>query len=153
VEDNTNAGIFYEISYGAVIRNNTVRTNGGTGSIARSGILISASPDVEVYGNTLSGNSNGIVGLQANRSDAPASPYGSPILSNLWVHDNNIAQSMGYTGLVDQVGDGGIFNRNNRFDRNTYYVSSLSRPFYGKGGAMSSSQWKAAGFDVNGIFK
>ena len=153
VEDNTHAGIFYEISYGAVIRNNTVRANGGTGSIARSGILISASPDVEVYGNTLSGNSNGIVGLQANRSDAPSTSLGKPFVSNLWVHDNNVSQSRGYTGLVDQMGDGGIFSRNNKFDRNTYYVSSLSNPFYGKGGAMSVSEWKAAGFDVNAVFK
>jgi parallel beta-helix repeat protein len=153
VEDNTHAGIFYEISYGAVIRNNTVRANGGTGSIARSGILISASPDVEVYGNTLSGNSNGIVGLQANRSDAPSTSLGKPFVSNLWVHDNNVSQSRGYTGLVDQMGDGGIFSRNNKFDRNTYYVSSLSDPFYGKGGAMSVSEWKAAGFDVNAVFK
>jgi hypothetical protein len=51
------------------------------------------------------------------------------------------------------MGDGGIFNRNNRFDRNNYYVSSLSRPFYGKAGPMSITEWKAAGFDVNGVFK
>jgi parallel beta-helix repeat protein len=153
VENNTHAGIFYEISYGAIIRNNTVISNGGTGSIARSGILISASPNVEVYGNTLSGNSNGIVGLQANRSDAPDIGRGPHVVSDMWVHDNDVSMSRGYTGLVDQVGDGGIFTRNNRFDRNTYYVSSLSSPFYGKGGAMSSSKWRAAGFDVNGIFK
>jgi parallel beta-helix repeat protein len=152
VENNTHAGIFYEISFGAKIRNNRVVANGGTGSIARSGILVSASPNVEVYGNTLSGNSNGIVGLQANRTDAPTN-VGKPLVSGLWVHDNNVSQSRGVTGLVDQVGDGGIFSRNNKFDRNTYYVSSLSRPFYARGGSKTVSEWKSAGYDVSGIFR
>jgi len=151
VVNNVYAGIFYEVSYGAIIRNNTVTGNGGTGSIARSGILISASPNVEVYGNTLSGNSNGIVGLQADRSSVPAS-YGAHLVQNLSVHDNNITASRGVTGLVDQVGDGGIFNRNNKYDRDTYYQSTLTRPFYARGGSLTTSQWRAAGFDLNGIF-
>jgi hypothetical protein len=50
------------------------------------------------------------------------------------------------------MGDGGIFNRNNRFDRNNYYVSSLSRPFYGRGGALTKSAWQSYGYDVNATF-
>jgi len=63
-----------------------------------------------------------------------------------------VTMTQGVTGLVDQVGDGGIFDRNNKYDRNTYYQSTLTRPFYGRGGSLTTSQWQAAGFDLNGIF-
>ena len=141
VVHNQDAGIFYEISYNAVIRNNTVTSNGGNGSIARAGILVSASSGVEVYGNTLSDNSNGVIGLQANRGTAPAQYDAGPLLvQNLYVHDNQISMNRGLTGLVDQVGDGGIFTRNNRFVHNTYSVSLLSRPFSGPGGSLTPAQ-------------
>lgn len=151
VENNTGAGIFYEISYGAIIRNNTVTANGGTGSIARAGILVSASPNVQVYSNTLSGNSNGIVGLQADRSSSRAL-YGPFLVQNLSVHDNTVTASRGVTGLVDQMGDGGIFTRNNHYAHDTYYQSSLSKPFIARGGSLTTLQWKAAGYDLTGIF-
>ena len=67
VEDNDWAGIFHEISYAAVIRNNTVRRNGfqdPRGWYWRAGILIAASSDVEIYDNTVEDNANGIVGIQ-----------------------------------------------------------------------------------------
>ena len=154
VVHNQDAGIFYEISYNAVIRNNTVTGNGGNGSIARAGILVSASSGVEVYGNTLSDNSNGVIGLQANRGTAPAQYDAGPlVVQNLYVHDNLISMNRGLTGLVDQVGDGGIFTRNNRFDHNTYSVSLLSRPFTGQGGSLTTAQWQAAGFDLTSIFQ
>jgi parallel beta-helix repeat protein len=154
VVHNQDAGIFYEISYNAVIRNNTVTSNGGNGSIARAGILVSASSGVEVYGNTLSDNSNGVIGLQANRGTAPAQYDAGPLLvQNLYVHDNQISMNRGLTGLVDQVGDGGIFTRNNRFEHNTYSVSLLSRPFSGQGGSLTPAQWQAAGFDLTSIFQ
>lgn len=154
VVHNQDAGIFYEISYNAVIRNNTVTSNGGNGSIARAGILVSASSGVEVYGNTLSDNSNGVIGLQANRGTAPAQYDAGPLLvQNLYVHDNQISMNRGLTGLVDQVGDGGIFTRNNRFEHNTYSVSLLSRPFSGPGGSLTPAQWQAAGFDLTSIFQ
>jgi parallel beta-helix repeat protein len=154
VVHNQDAGIFYEISYNAVIRNNTVTSNGGNGSIARAGILVSASSGVEVYGNTLSDNSNGVIGLQANRGTAPAQYDAGPLLvQTLYVHDNQISMNRGLTGLVDQVGDGGIFTRNNRFEHNTYSVSLLSRPFSGPGGSLTPAQWQAAGFDLTSIFQ
>lgn len=157
VENNAYAGIFYEISYNGTISNNIVTNNGGSGSIARAGILVSASSYVEVFGNTLSGNSNGIVGLQANRGVAPSGrdqgPLGGQLLVyNLWVHDNTVTIQKGITGLVDQVGDGGIFNRNNRYDRNTYYLSGRTATFLDQDGTVSATRWQSRGFDLNGIF-
>src|SRR5260370_16199514 len=54
-EGNRGAGIFHEISFSAVIRNNIVRRNGTGGKTWFWGnnILIAASQDVEIYGNTL----------------------------------------------------------------------------------------------------
>ena len=77
IEDNVREGIAIEISYKGVIRNNTVRRNGnatdpyrGNGWLWDAGIGIHASPDVEIYGNTVEGNFNGIVAIQQNRGAA-----------------------------------------------------------------------------------
>src|SRR4030095_11900796 len=53
VEDNGNAGIWYEISSDAIIRNNTVRRND-------TGVFISTSKNAQIYNNTLEDNFRGI---------------------------------------------------------------------------------------------
>ena len=68
IEDNVRGGIFHEISYDATIRNNTIRRN-GTGKdypwwTTGAGIEIVSSRNVEVYGNTLVDNWQGITGLE-----------------------------------------------------------------------------------------
>ena len=71
VEDNHAEGIFYEISRDAVIRNNRVYRNGdrASGWYWDGGVTVAASFNVEVYGNRLSGNYNGITGTQQDRPD------------------------------------------------------------------------------------
>ena len=150
IEDNEAAGIYYEISYQAVIRNNRIFRNGDGSAdrISRSGIVISESSDVEVYGNTLAGNENGISAMQAERGTGY---YGEWLVENLWVHDNDVTMERGASGLADWKGDGGIFNRNNRFDRNTYRISGNSLPFR-YGGRISESTWRSKGQDANSTF-
>jgi parallel beta-helix repeat protein len=152
VTNNENAGIFYEISYGAIIRNNVVTGNGGTHSIANGAILVSASSNVEVYGNTVSGNNTGIVALQANRGSGVLGTY---LVTNLWVHNNTSTLTTQCSGIIDQIGDKAVFSttRNNRFDSNTYSLGSLATPFCGPSGAMTKAQWQAAGYDVHSTFK
>ena len=72
IENNRDEGIFYEISQDAVIRNNHVYGNGlgGNGWYWAGGITVASSFNVEVYGNRLSGNYNGITGTQQNRTDS-----------------------------------------------------------------------------------
>lgn len=55
VERNRDVGIFHEISFKAVIRNNVVRHNGlgNRGWFWQSDIVLAASQDVEVTGNKL----------------------------------------------------------------------------------------------------
>ena len=152
VEDNEVAGIHYEISYDGLIRNNTVRRNGddSTDRFSRSGILVYASSGVEITGNVLSGNDQGITALDDNRGTGAYGPFR---VTDLWVHDNDVTMQQGATGLGDWTGTGNIFTTaaNNRFDRNTYRISGNSQPFW-HGSRVSESTWKSKGQDPNSTF-
>jgi parallel beta-helix repeat protein len=101
VEDNLTEGIFYEISQDAVIRNNQVYRNGvrAAGWYWDGGITVASSFNVEVYGNRLSGNYNGITGTQQDRPDSTPPAH---LLDNYRVHDNLICATDGEhpTGVV-----------------------------------------------------
>jgi parallel beta-helix repeat protein len=96
VEGNRAEGILYEISQDAVIRNNRIYRNGfgASGWYWGGGITVASSFDVEVYGNWLSNNYNGIVGSQQNR---PESTPPDHLLDGYDVHDN----------VICATGDGG----------------------------------------------
>lgn len=150
LEENNGAGFYYEVNYSAVVRNNTIRNNGkGLGTWSKAGITISESSDVEVYGNKLSGNQHGIMGVQQNRSSVAGGPW---ITKNLWVHDNDVTQQNGASGLRD-IGTGGAIysSRNNRFNNNTYRISGNSNAFW-YGGTVSDGTWKSKGFDGGSTF-
>jgi parallel beta-helix repeat protein len=151
VVGNTYQGIFHEISYDAVIRNNTVEANGfgHQGWLFGSGILVAASPNVEIYGNTVRNNFNGITGVQQDRGTGR---YGPHEISNLYVHDNVITMPSGKTGLAQDVGDDSYFtSRNNHWANNTYYLGTGAR-FAWMGATLSDAQWRGYGQDVNGTF-
>jgi parallel beta-helix repeat protein len=154
VEDNADSGIFHEISYRGVIRNNTVRRNGydRAGDWAYgAGILVAHSPDVEVHGNVLENNMNGIMAIQQDRGSGG---YGPHRLDNLYVHDNQITQQSGNwaAGTAQDVGDMGVFSRNLRFDRNTYTLSGDNRWFEWNNGEHRASTWRSFGMDAGGSF-
>jgi parallel beta-helix repeat protein len=96
VEGNRAEGIYYEISQNATIRHNRVYRNGFgvTGWYGGGGITVAASAGVEVYGNRLSGNYNGITGFQQDRPDSTPPDH---LLDRYHVHDN----------LICATGDGG----------------------------------------------
>jgi parallel beta-helix repeat protein len=89
IEDNFAEGIYYEISRDAVIRDNRVYGNGfrGKGWYWDGGITVASSSNVEVYGNRLSGNYNGITGTQQDRPDSTPPAH---LLDGFHVHDNLI---------------------------------------------------------------
>ena len=127
VIDNERMGIFHEISYDAVITGNEVRGNGfGFDAwVWGAGIIVSTSVNVEVVGNTVDGNADGIIGVQQDRSDAPAS-HGALSLVNLAVHDNLVTGNGGWTGIGQDVGSNDVFTElNNRFFDNTYEQDGL----------------------------
>jgi hypothetical protein len=124
LERNASAGIFEETSYDAVIRNNVVRHNGfGRGDwLWGSGIQVADSPNVEVYGNVVDGNANGIALIQQARGSGP---YGPHMVQNNKVHDNTVTMVTGHTGAVQDTRDSRIFYaRHNRFFHNTYHLGN-----------------------------
>lgn len=162
VEDNDQMGIFHEVSFDAIIRNNTVRRNGlavpddkvwlgsqvwGYGA----GIEIAASSDVQVYGNTVEDNWNGIMGIQQDRGAGHD-------LRNLDVHDNDIVVSKtmprdgsGHgayaAGIVQDTGDPAVFTgRNNRFHGNRYRLLDPALDAWTwNNQRLTLAQWTAAG--------
>jgi parallel beta-helix repeat protein len=151
VEDNFGPGIFHEISYAATIRDNTVTGNGfGKDTwLWGSGILVAASSDVEIYRNTVTGNADGIGGIQQDREDGPEGPH---LLSNMFVHDNTISVEKGQTGIVEDVGNPSVFtDRENRFESNTY-VDTEGRRYAWLGREIDASAWQEQGQDLEGTW-
>jgi len=153
---NDGPGIFHEISYDAVIRNNTVEGNGFgfTAWIDGAGILVSSSPNVEIYGNTVRYNNDGIAAKHGTLDQADAK-YGPWQLKNLWVHDNVIVMDAGQTGVVrDSNNSDPVWGPswNNRFDYNTYTLDTGDDYYVWDPWIITTAQWRAFGQDSNGTW-
>lgn len=152
VENNEGPGIYHEISYAAVIRNNVASGNGHRKKewLWGAGILIAASPNVEMYGNTLGNNGNGIALIQQNRGSGR---YGPHELADVWVHDNRVTMQEGMTGLAQDVNDQSYFTtRKIRFARNTYYLRPGQPQFAWNNRAITKDEWQGYGHDTDGTF-
>lgn len=157
VENNWWVGIFYEISYEGVIRNNQVSGNGrhNPNELAASGILVTNSRGVEVTDNQVSGNGLGIVGHQWNHpsdnidNSAYYFPhvYGERVLAGLWVHDNRIEMKTGWSGISAATRHEQVFGAfGNRFEANDFEVPDPELDFFAWGGKrLDLSGWQAAG--------
>ena len=153
VYNNAAQGIFVEISYAGKVYNNKVYGNGferASDWLYGAGILIAASPDVEVYGNVVTNNANGIAAIQQNRGSGV---YGPHEINNLYVHDNIVTMTQGKTGLAQSVGDNSYYtSRNNRWSHNSYKLGPNAAYFTWVGRAMSEGQWRQYGQDIDGSF-
>jgi Right handed beta helix region len=140
VERNHSDGIFHEISFNAVIRNNVVRHNGIANKRWFWGddILIAASQDVEVYGNTLtvSPGSCGIVLIDQSRpfegGYGRTEGGGNYKTRNNKIHDNEMTfEGAACAGGASDAKPGDdnftiITDGNNLFDGNVYRVPRTS---------------------------
>ena len=173
IENNVREGLCIEVSFGGKVYNNQVNRNGWptdpyrpNGWLWDAGIGIHASPDVEVYGNTLTENFQGIVIIQQPRNVSTGDSYapsGGFIAQNIYVHDNIVYQrtfgganggdgSVG-AGAANDAGDTATFtSRNNRWANNTYYLGTNTRPFAWMNGYRTAAEWRAYGQDVTGSF-
>jgi parallel beta-helix repeat protein len=160
VEDNERGGILHEISYDATIRDNVVRRN-GTGRdwphwTTGAGIEVISSRNVEVTGNTVEDNWQGITALDDHRGAGNAGPY---TIVNLNVHHNTIRSRVvddgaGRTGLVDTKGTGAFQSTsNNRFHQNTYSLGERRLYFLWMGREMDEGEWRRFQQDVSGSFE
>lgn len=155
VSGNLKAGIWIEATYGGVVRNNRAESNGGTttgGWLGHAGIQVTNSPDVEIYGNTVANNQNGIGVMET--SGYPDGPFGPLHVKNLYVHDNTITMATGATGVAQNVGDMSVFTSwNNRFANNTYYLGANAGYFaWNDQMSLTPAQWQAYGQDAGGAF-
>jgi parallel beta-helix repeat protein len=158
IERNSDVGILIEISYGATVANNVVRRNATRrrGWCQAGGIVVAESPHVEVSGNTVSRNGDGICLTQQDRGTHPV--LGPHRLQDIHVHDNTVVMTRGHSGLIQYVGDTSYYtSRNNRFRNNTYRLGCRKgpsfiwmRPSSSGYGEMPFSSWQAAGQDVAG---
>jgi parallel beta-helix repeat protein len=109
VINNLGEGIQHEISYNAVISNNIVKGNGNisTSGLWNAQILLQASSNVEVYGNTVEVSvrgGNGIVLMNEKRGSGIQGAY---VAANNRVHNNTITYlgANGYSGIDDSRED------------------------------------------------
>jgi len=151
VEDNYGPGIFHEISYDALIVDNLLKRNGlGIGWYMGAGILVAASSNVEVKGNQVLSNANGIVGVHQERGKGPKGLYE---VEGLYVHDNHVEMNVGASGVaVDPKYTRERKTNRNRFDSNTYVIGRQKQPFVWLGRPLSTVEWSEAGQDPNGRF-
>jgi parallel beta-helix repeat protein len=166
VVGNAEDGIATEISYSAIIRDNIVTNNGWDDPLRRytfvwnAGIGVHASANVDIYGNTVSGNYAGIVAVQQNRTES-APLFGPHLVQNLFVHNNIITQTDApagiyqtsvAAGIAEDTGDTSVLTSlNNRFVDNTYYLGNNPSPFCW-GNYMTRSGWQQDGQDLAGTF-
>ena len=158
VEDNDWRGIYHEISYKVIIRNNIIRRNGfnlplkNKFPVDGAGILIHDSQNAEIYGNTVENNYSGIGGIESNRGSGK---YGVYNLINLNVHDNTVVQPTGRAaGVAQVVGSNAVYSsQGNKFVHNTYDLGTTAKYFRWMNGDHTTPEWKGYGMDVTGIFK
>ena len=154
VVHNTINGISYEISYNAIIRNNTLVGNGygdtrgwGWGSE----INIQNSQNVQVYGNRIdmTDGGNGIVLIQQNRGSGT---HGTYTTTGNQIHDNIIVDhdGHGYIGGFADYNQSGMLNGGNTWSNNQYFMPDGGGRFQW-GGSKTFDQFKAAAHETGSI--
>jgi hypothetical protein len=132
---NQGPAIDHEVSHSAIIRYNTIVNDAhnpvGPSPYRGAGIFILSSDNVEVYENTITNSSNGIIGYQVARTDSD----GTHTIFNLSVHNNTITQTTGIAAGIISSSSPSFYPAvyttwNNHFDNNTYCLASLTTNFY-----------------------
>jgi parallel beta-helix repeat protein len=144
-------GIWYEVSYRGVIRDNYVENAGYRSGYTAdwpsdAAIQVTNSPDVSVLYNTVVHSLNGIIGHQA--ANYPTGRYGANELRNLLVHGNTVTMTRGQTGIAQNTGSHDVFLAwNNRFTANQYLLYSNVTPFFWMGLVLNELLWQSYGQD------
>ncbi len=148
VEHNFANGLFHEIGYDGIIRNNTIRYNGFGHAqwLWGGGIVIASSQGVEIYGNYLEGNYNGITITQQDRGTGE---YGEYLAQDNYVHDNVIVDS-GLSGAAQDIGSQAIYEPGNNRWENNDYVGDVDWNW--KAHTHSFSEWQDFGHDETGSY-
>lgn len=162
IEENTNAGIFHEVSCKATIKNNVLRGNNSAnagGSLWYAGqIYTRSSKDVEIVGNRVLAAGTAVHGVSI-RGDSgmnySTAQCGATYSTNIQVHGNVV--SLDSVDLHGVVGSGGepmdsSSYSNIQFYGNTYRLQDLGAAVFSYKGALTKDGWQAAGQDTDGQF-
>ncbi|MEZ5403273.1 MAG: right-handed parallel beta-helix repeat-containing protein [Bryobacteraceae bacterium] len=154
VTDNTHAGIFHEISYAALIRNNHCYRNGSgeAGWIWGGQIQVATSRDVVVTGNVVVVDGRGGNGIVVLQQDRGSGALGLRQTRNVSVKDNEVVY-LGRAGLSGGAADHdepGMLAGNVVFDSNLYRFSSEPTRWRWHGRDVDLLEFRAAGQEANG---
>jgi len=153
--DNVSRGIFYEISYDGVIRDNVVLRSGRDDPtpvwIWPAGILVSTSTNVRVEGNHVAGALGGISIIDQRDKRAEDYFYVSPPMRDPRPYRGTISSVIGNTICSGGVDSGAGTDAStddvyetSRWRANRYHATKFR--FRGRGG-MTFSQWRDFGND------
>jgi parallel beta-helix repeat protein len=155
IYNNRDGGISHEISYNAVIRNNVLKDNGvpNCGWIWGGQIQVQNSPNVEVYGNTVTtstaGCPNGINVINQNRGSGK---YGPHQISNVSIHNNTVTMKndAGFNGGGADYNASTVWN-GTKFDYNTYHMPNTNANRFEWGGSWRNwNSFRSWGQDIHG---
>lgn len=159
VVSNETMGIFHEISYDAIIRNNIVKFNAPSYRewLYGAQIQISNSTGAEVYNNEVvaaQGGGHGIMIIEQNRtSDSDESveyfSRNNHIYENTIVHMDTDGLSGAGTD-VSERSDAFYNEAGNVFDNNTYYVANPVSTYWYWGGQKDWDGLRESGLEANG---
>jgi Bacterial Ig domain/Right handed beta helix region len=157
VADNTEQGIFHEISYHAIVRNNKLLRNGyihptNTFWLFGANLLSSISQGVTAYCNTVEvsaqgGNGMDIISEQNTLGKVSANNY---FHHNTLVFDGSSGWTGGGRGSNSDPAEANFFTTN-RYDYNLYLMPSLSRhAFAWENKVNTFAEFQALGEDTHG---
>lgn len=154
VEYNSGGGINHEISYAAVISNNSFVGNGADHNawLFGSAVQLQNSRDVQVYNNVIDATGAGnAIGLM--NQDRGSGTYGAWVAENNTIRDNVIVTSTlnrGISGVVADFGEEDTLSSGNTFDRNHYYVADPDGDHWAWGDQYGWDEYrKVSGQDAN----
>jgi parallel beta-helix repeat protein len=151
--DNLASGIFHEISYRALIRNNYVARNA---IVHGAQIFLSTSSDVEIYNNRVvvdEQSGDGIVVRQSKRDADGERMYGI----NNDVHHNTITylvENKKSGAWADYESENFWKKGNNRFNHNTYYIKNTEAACWEwSNGRQGWEKFRECGQEAGGTIK
>ena len=139
VVNNTDGGIFHEISYAASIHDNVVMNNGGPQ------IALLDSQNSDIYNNKIEMDGKSQYGLMLWEDDRAGYPgtYGPNVTQNNHIHNNIFVDhnSQGTIGGSTGYDQNGVPSATNTWDNNQFYMTD------GVGRFQWGSNYNLAGFE------
>ncbi|RZI59983.1 MAG: right-handed parallel beta-helix repeat-containing protein, partial [Zymomonas sp.] len=151
VVNNDGGGINHEISYDAVIRNNTFAGNGEAAQgdwLWGAAIQLQNAQNVDVYGNKID-MSDGLNGIGLIQQDRGSGAYGEYTTTGNTVHDNVLVSTGGdgRSGAVADFNEAGLLNGGNVFSDNQYFMDGGNHWWWGD--LPSGDTWAAYQSDTD----